>query len=135
MNAKLKSQIDKRREQINENFNATFPSSRQLSTKETADTAEIPMLYLVIMLSLTLLIGVALGGTLFWILENKNSVTVTWIKSWLFSWELTGKGQVKDGLSLPLALWSFAGSNHGVNQEVDGRVESNQCVRKVLNRH
>ena len=65
MNAKLKSQIDKRREQINENFNATFPSSRQLSTKETADTAEIPMLYLVIMLSLTLLIGVALGGTLF----------------------------------------------------------------------
>lgn len=67
MNAKLKDQIDKRREQINENFNSTFQAaSRQASaSKDTVDTAEIPMLYLVVILSLTLFIGIALGGTLF----------------------------------------------------------------------
>ena len=68
MNAKLKNEIDKRREQINESFNSTFPSTptRQLSTKDQVDKAEIPILYLVIMLSVTLLLGVAVG-TLFWI--------------------------------------------------------------------
>ena len=62
MNAKLKEEIDRRRDQINESFNSTFANpSLQLSRKDSMEPGEIPMFYLVLILGVTLLMGVVLG--------------------------------------------------------------------------